>query len=200
MKVLSFGFNRFEINSRRLMFQMATGAQSFDGVECSEAVVNVENQLVIVNAQEPFACVGSTVSKLTEQRCRVLLYGERLVNGLLLHCFKKNEQVSMAVCMEEYEFEPCRKSVASHKRYVSIAATKLLNRKRFSYEKDLEALTEMQESVLFMLLNGESASHIAACEGTTVDTIRHMKRNLIKIIGSSLGDDIPIEAGSWLFS
>lgn len=49
----------------------------------------------------------------------------------------------------------------------------------------------MQERVLFSLMNGVSAAEIAAKEGTTVDTIRHIKSTLSKVIRASLGDDIP---------
>ena len=57
----------------------------------------------------------------------------------------------------------------------------------------------MQLRVLFSLLSGLHAAEIAADEGTTVDSIRHIKSYLHKTLDFCFGERLPTEAASWLF-
>ena len=85
MSVMTFGFNRYELFTRRLAFQMATGERLFVSAERAEKERENTSALVIVNADEPFVSVGSAVSKYVSVGSTVLLYGERVHNELLYY-------------------------------------------------------------------------------------------------------------------
>lgn len=179
---------------------MATGERQFVLTDSIEDCLAHPNSLVIVNASEPFAAVGTNVSALIQNGHTVLLYGERAENTLLYHTFRDCNLVSCAICMEEAEYTPCCDALKRGDRYISIAVGKCLKRQPLAHEKTFSSLTNMQTRVLFSLLSGKTVNDVADEENTTADSIRHMKGYLKRVIETSFGGTMPIESASWLFS
>ena len=198
MKVFSFGFNRCELFARRNVFQMATGERL---VVMAQGAESCKNSLVIVNAHLPLSEAVHTVRAFTESGNTVMLYAERNVSILLLREFAESTGVSLCICMEESEFEPCRASVAAHKPYVSVFAKRLLARKRTRYEEKIDSFSVLQRDVLLSLLNGMSMPRIAKDVGTSNGSVRHIKRYISEMLKLELNaESVPLDMFSWLVS
>jgi|GEM_PF-6974244 len=204
--VKTAGFTACEVLARKAFFKQLTGAAVFTAWNVTDGMreqrpPRTENVLVILNLQQPLALAGEQLCVLRKTQMYVLLYAERAENPYLIRCIQDDPRLCAAVCLCDYEVEPCRTALMGGTQFISAAAAKLLRRPPTSVEKGLAALTDMQREVMFLLMRGKTYEQIADDFHTTTGSIRHIRSCIYKCLQHEYIDGrIPLDVLSWLGS
>lgn len=195
-KVFTLGYSSFQLVTRGGIFRKITGSSvlsPFSDMEQAD-----EDDVVILNCEQPYIIAENDFRNLENRAVRVLVYSDLFLHYFLLKKILTYSRASVMFCPFEHEIEPCRKTLEAGENYISINARKAASSADADSFCGIDSLSDMEKQVFLYRLYGISQSGIAEIFHTTTDSIRTFSERIQKKMRGNMDTLDFILPASWL--